>query len=303
MKKTVEIIGIPVDLGANIRGANMGPAALRIADLHKKITDLGYPIVDQGDIFVPVRETVDAAEQKNHYRKTIATLSEQIRQRVYESLGRGHIPISIGGDHTVAIGSIAGVSQFYREKGKKIGLIWIDAHADLNTEETSPSGNIHGMPLALTIGKGYDDLLSIGGAAQRVNPKNIALIGIRSLDGLEKITCKNSNINYYTMRDIDEQGLPAIMKKAIEIATRDTDGIYVSFDVDGVDPSAAPGVSTPVTGGLSYREAHLVLELIADTKKLIGMELVEYNPTNDVNFMTARFGVELIQSVLGKAII
>ncbi len=303
MQKIVEIIGVPVDLGANIRGANMGPAALRIAELHKKITDLGYTVQDQGDLFVPVRETVDPEEQKNHYQKTIATLSEKICQRVYDSLARKHIPITIGGDHTVAIGGIAGASKFYKEKGKKIGLIWIDAHADLNTKDTTPSGNIHGMPLAITIGKGHEDLVAVGTSPVRVDPKNIALLGIRSLDGLEKVNCKNSGINYFTMRDIDEQGLPAIMKKAIAIACDGTEGIYVSFDIDGVDPSAAPGVSTPVTGGLSYREAHLVLELIADTKKLIGLELVEYNPTNDVNFMTARFGVELIQSVLGKAII
>ncbi len=303
MNPAVEIIGVPMDLGANIRGANMGPAAVRIADLHKKITDLGYDVLDQGDVDVPVRETLSASERNDHFLSSIVKINQKICQRTYKALEAGHIPITIGGDHSLAIGSIAGAAKYFREQGKKIGLIWFDAHADLNTQDTSPSGNIHGMPLAITTGKGHPDLLAVGGASVRVSPKNIALIGIRSLDALERQTCKESGIHCFTMRNIDEKGIMNTVKKAIDWALDGTEGIYVSFDVDGVDPAAAPGVSTPVTGGLSYREAHLALELIADTKKFIGMDLVELNPAVDKNLKTARFAVELIQSVLGKAIL
>lgn len=301
--KIVNVIGVPLDLGANMRGANMGPAAIRIAGLHQKIEVLGYSVADHGDLHVPIRETLTIQEAEEKYLSRIADVCDQLQQSVYTTLSQGAMPIVLGGDHSIAMGTISGVSRYYRDKKESLGLIWIDAHADMNTPQTSPSGNIHGMPLATLLGQGPERLVNLGGFAPKVKPENVALIGIRTLDGAEKKFCRESGVRYFTMREIDERGMASIMKEAIAIATNNTGGIHLSTDLDGIDPLYAPGVSTPVTGGLSYREAHLAFEMVADTGKLACVEIVELNPMTDTAHATAQLAVELIQSALGKSIV
>ncbi len=300
---SVRIIGVPSDLGANIRGANVGPSAVRIAGLHDKISVLGYKIEDAGDILVPIRETLPESAAKEKYLTTITDVCDLLRMEVEMSLARDMLPIVIGGDHSIAMGTISGSSSFYRKKNQNIGLIWVDAHADMNTPASSPTGNLHGMPLSTLLGKGIPQLVELGGFAGKLRPENVALIGIRTLDHEEKKICRESGIRYFTMREIDERGMAPIMKEAVAVATKGTAGIHLSFDIDGIDPLYAPGVSTPVTGGLSYREAHLALEMIADTGMLTSMEFVELNPMRDVAHKTAELLVELVQSALGKSIV
>lgn len=300
---SVRIIGVPSDLGANIRGANVGPSAVRIAGLHDKISVLGYKIEDAGDILVPIRETLPESATKEKYLTTITDVCDLLRMEVEMALDRDMLPIVIGGDHSIAMGTISGTSSFYRKKNQSIGLIWVDAHADMNTPASSPTGNLHGMPLSTLLGKGITQLVELGGFAGKLRPENVALVGIRTLDHEEKRICRESGIRYFTMREIDERGMAAIMKEALAVATKGTAGIHLSFDVDGIDPLYAPGVSTPVTGGLSYREAHLALEMIADTGMLTSMEFVELNPMRDVAHKTAELLVELVQSALGKSIV
>lgn len=301
--KSVRVIGVPSDLGANIRGANVGPSAIRIAGLHEKINVLGFKIEDAGDITVPIRETLPESAVREKYLTTITDVCDVLRMEVETSLDRDLLPIVIGGDHSIAMGTISGTASHYRKKKQNIGLIWVDAHADMNTPASSPTGNIHGMPLSASLGKGIPQLVELGGFAGKLRPENVALVGIRTLDHEEKRICRESGIRYFTMREIDERGMAAVMKEAIAVATKDTAGIHVSFDIDAVDPLYAPGVSTPVTGGLSYREAHLALEMIADTGKLTSMEFVELNPMRDVAHKTAELLVELVQSALGKSIV
>lgn len=300
---SVEIIGVPLDLGANIRGANMGPAAIRIAGLQKKLEEIGCEYHDIGDLPVPVRETLTPEQKEDKHLKIIAELCTRLAECTQRSLEKGRLPITIGGDHSLAIGSISGIANYHQKKEESLGVIWFDAHADINTPQSSPSGNIHGMPLATLLGNGHPDLTAIGNSGPKVNPAHCVLVGIRSIDGAERNICKESGVRYYTMREIDERGMHTVMQEAIAIASKATGGIHVSFDLDGVDPGAAPGVSTPVTGGLSYREAHLALEMIADTRSLRGVDMVELNPSTDINHKTANLAVELIQSALGKAII
>lgn len=300
---TVRIIGVPTDLGANMRGSNMGPSAVRIANLHQKIRVLGFPVVDSGDLDVPVRDTLPEGAEKRKYLSQIVRVCKDLDEMIFKSLGQGELPISIGGDHSLAIGSITGASRYFHGRGEQMGLIWVDAHADLNTPESSPSGNIHGMPLSVVIGSGPPDLLKIGPNPIRVKPANVALIGIRTLDGEEKDLCRKSGVRYFTMREIDERGMHTVMTEALKVASDGTSGIHLSFDVDGVDPLYAPGVSTPATGGISYREAHLALEMLADTKLLRSMDFVELNPMTDVAHKTAQLITELIQSALGKSIV
>lgn len=302
-KDTIEVIGVPMDLGANIRGSNMGPAAVRIAQLHKKIEVLGYKIKDEGDLKVPVRETIEKEFAEEKYLSHIVNICKQLAERTEQAINQDRIPLSIGGDHSLAIGSISGVAKSLHAKNEKLGLIWFDAHADLNTPQTSPSGNIHGMPLSVLLGEGHPQLCSIGYGGAKVRPENACLIGIRAIDYQERLVCKNIGVKYFTMRDIDMRGLPKVMEEAINHASKNTNGIHVSFDIDGIDPMYAPGVSTPVTGGLSYRESHLALEIIAETKKLISMDFVELNPMTDRDHKSAHLLVELIQSLLGKSII
>lgn len=301
--KSVQVLGVPLDLGANMRGANMGPASIRIADLHYKVGVLGYEVVDSGDLEVPIRDALPEDAAKSKYVHQIAKVCDELQKRVHQALTAKRTPIVLGGDHSIAIGTIAGASRYYRDRGQSIGLIWIDAHADINTPKSSPSGNVHGMPLSVVLGQGHPELTGLGGFAPKVKPENVALLGIRTLDGAEKEICRKSGIRYFTMREIDERGMATVMKEAIDVATAGTAAVHLSFDIDGIDPMYAPGVSTPVTGGLSYREAHLALEMLADTGKLCSLEMVELNPMTDHAHKTAQLTVELIQSALGKSIV
>ncbi len=300
---SVEIIGVASDLGANTRGANMGPAALRTSGLNKAVRNVGFKAVDSGDITASVRETFSQDVVNKKYIEPIGEICQELYKKVHMALENKHLPLVLGGDHCVVAGSISASSVYHQKQGQEIGLLWFDAHADLNTPTSSETGNVHGMPLSALLGDGFKELAKIGNDTAKLKPENCALIGIRCLDEQEKKICAESGIRYFTMREIDERGMHSIMKEAIEVATKNTDGVHVSFDLDGVDPLYAPGVSTPVTGGLSYRESHLALEMIADTKKLVSMDFVELNPMNDSGNKSAKLMIELIQSVLGKSIV
>ena len=299
----VTVIGVPSDLGANMRGANIGPSAIRIAGLHEKLKMLGCSIEERGDIAVPLREMLSADEVHSKHRQSILNLCKTLADEVYAALNSGRKPIVLGGDHSIGMGTIAGVSRFAQDRNSGMGLIWIDAHADMNTPQTTHTGNIHGMPLSVALGIGYPDLVGLAGVVPMVRPQNVALIGIRTLDSEEKDICRKSGVRYFTMREIDERGMHAVMQEALQVANNGTTGFHVSFDLDGIDPLYAPGVSTPVTGGISYREAHLILEMMADTKKLLSMEFVELNPMRDIEHKTAGLVVDLVQSALGKSIV
>ncbi len=301
--RAVQIIGVPIDLGANMRGANMGPASIRIADLHQKIAVLGFEVHDAGDLAVPIRDTLGEESHKRRFLTEIAKVCEDLQNRVYESLEQNRLPIILGGDHCIAMGSIAGTARYHRDRGQRVGVIWIDAHADMNTPASSQSGNIHGMPLSVVLGDGHPELTGVAGFAPKVAAENVALLGIRTLDHGEKEILRKSGVRYFTMREIDERGMATCMREAIAVASRGTAAIHLSLDMDGIDPQHAPGVSTPVTGGLSFREAHLALEMIADTGMLRSMEFVELNPMTDLAHKTALLTTELVQSALGKSIV
>jgi arginase len=301
--KAVQIIGVPIDLGANMRGANMGPASIRIAELHQKIQVLGFEVHDAGDLAVPIRDTLPEEAHRRKFLGEIAKVCEDLALKVAQSLAQDRLPIVLGGDHCIAMGSISGTARYHKDRGQRVGVIWIDAHADMNTPSSSPSGNIHGMPLSAVLGDGHPELTNIAGFAPKVAPENVALLGIRTLDGGEKEIVRKSGIRYFTMREIDERGMAVCMREAIAVASRGTAAIHLSLDMDGIDPQHAPGVSTPVTGGLSFRETHLALEMIADTGLLKSMEFVELNPMTDLAHKTALLVTELVQSALGKSIV
>lgn len=301
--RKVRIIGVPLDLGQERRGVDMGPSALRVAGLNDRIRELGFEVEDAGNLHVPIREMRAAGDHRAKYLAEIATVSQHHAAWVRRTLRQGFLPLVLGGDHSIAAGTVAGVSSYYRRKNKSIGLIWVDAHADMNTPETSPSGNIHGMPLACCLGYGPKELTHLAGYAPSVPPRNAVLVGVRDVDAREKGIVKQSGLTVYTMRDIDERGLRTVMEEAIAIADRDTAGFAVTLDMDFVDPAEAPGVGTPVRGGATYREAHLVMEMVADSKRMLSLEIVEVNPVIDVANKTAALAVELTLSALGKKIL
>ncbi len=299
--KSIDIIGVPSDLGANLRGANMGPAALRIANLKVKIEQQGYTVTDWGDLHVPIRESLDPQIQESKYLGPIRNICRDLATITEDIMDKGAIPLTLGGDHSIAIGSISGILRHFHKRQQHLGLIWVDAHADVNTPTSSPSGNIHGMPLAVLLGQGHAELTALSDTPLRA--QNIALIGIRNIDDEEKRILRESGIKYFTMRDIDEKGMFAVMREAISLASDGTEGIHVSFDIDGIDPRYAPGVSTPVSGGLTLREAHLCLEMLSETQRLCSMDFVELNPFTDVGAQSANVTVDLILSALGKSIV
>lgn len=301
--QTVSIIGAPLDLGAGHRGVDAGPSALRIAGLVPAIESMGFPVVDEGNIPVDLRGDIDIENPKAKFLSAIANACEAQRLKVLEVLDKGHFPLILGGDHSIAIGTISGMSEFYRRQQQEIGVIWVDAHADMNTPESTESGNIHGMPVSALLGEGASELTQLGGFAPKIKADKVVLIGIRDVDYNEKQMVKKLGVTAFTMTDIDEMGMSAVISKAIEIAGNGTAGIHVSFDFDGLDPSVAPGVGTPVKGGIRYREAHLIMEKVALTHRLIGLEMVELNPILDVRNQTGELGVELIQSAFGKRIL
>jgi len=299
----IQILGVPLDLGQERRGVDMGPSAVRAAGLNAELQSLGHQIEDTGNIHVKIPEMQHFGDRRAKYLNEIAETCQEVAHRVYQTLEAGCFPLSLGGDHSIAIGTQAGVSKFYRDRRKTIGCIWLDAHADMNTPETSPSGNIHGMPFAITLGYGPKSLTHIFGYAPKVRARNCALIGARNLDARERGLVKDSRVKVFTMRDVDELGLRTVMQKSLEVAARGTAGFVVSFDMDVVDPSEAPGVGTPVRGGITFREAHLAMELIADSQGMLALELVEINPIIDLQNKTAMLGVGLVSSALGKKIL
>lgn len=299
----IRLIGVPLDLGAGRRGTDMGPSALRLAGLTERLQELGHTVKDKGDIVTKNPEVIRVGDEKLKYLGEVTRAVTALADDVEKCLADNHIPLVLGGDHSIAIGTLAGVSGFFRKTNQKIGVIWIDAHGDMNTPETSPSGNIHGMPLAVSLGHGHPKLTSVGGEFVKVNPENAVLVGIRTLDDGEIDNIRRMGGTVFTMRDIDEQGMSKIIKQAIDIASRDTAGIHVSFDADSMDPSIAPGVGTPVPGGLTYRETHLAMESLCDSKKVISAEIVETNPILDIKNTTAHVGVEMIASLFGKRIL
>lgn len=292
-----------MDLGAGRRGVDMGPSAIRVANIHSRIAGLGYKVEDLGNVAVEQAESAPAGGKRARYLAQIAETCQRLAETVERSLAAGKVPLVLGGDHSIAAGSVSGVSNHFHARGEKVGLIWVDAHADMNTPQTSPSGNVHGMPLACLIGKGPNALTQLFGYAPKVDPRNVVLVGLRDVDDLEAPHVKKSGVKAFTMRDIDEMGLKRVMQEAIAIASNGTAGIHLSFDMDSVDPDEAPGVGTPVRGGMTYREAHLAMEILSDAARLVSLEVVEVNPVLDVANRTADLAVELMMSALGKRIL
>jgi arginase len=303
MPQKVRIIGVPMDLGQSRRGVDMGPSALRVAGLKARIKQLGHTVEDIGNLEVKQPEEMQVGEKRAKYLQEIAETCQDISKNVQESLAEGFFPLVLGGDHSIAAGVAAGVASHFRKDEKRIGYLWLDAHGDMNTPESSPSGNVHGMPLAAIMGYGADELVNLGGFTPKAEPGNIVIVGARDLDAQERKIVKKSGIHVFTMRDIDERGMREVMADALKYATDDTDGIAVSLDMDFVDPSDAPGVGTPVRGGVTYREAHLAMEMIADSEAMVSLEVVEINPVIDEHNRTALLGVELVLSGLGQKIL
>jgi arginase len=300
---SVDIFGVPLDLGAGRRGVDMGPSAFRIANVGGRIAGLGYSVHDQGNIPVPIPEVIGVWNQRARYAREIGEVCEILCQKVHGSLSSGHFALSLGGDHSLAAGSIGGTASAMRKENRALGLLWIDAHADMNTPESTPSGNVHGMPLACVLGNGPSELVDVGGFRPKIEADRCAVIGLRNLDEREKDIVRQSGVHAYTMKDIDRRGMAAVMEETLSLICAGGAAIHVSFDMDGVDPAVSPGVGTPVRGGLSYREAHLVMEMVADTRRLVALDMVEVNPILDHQNSTAILGCELILSALGKNIL
>jgi arginase len=298
----VDLIGVPLDLGGGRRGVDMGPSAVRIAGIADRLTALGHRVTDRGDIATPTPETRAAGDPKKRYVDDIRGVCEALYATASDSLGRGAFPIVIGGDHSLAAGSVAATALHARRRQRPIGLLWIDAHADMNTPATTLSGNVHGMPLAALLGENPRELAMIGGEEPKVRAEHTVLVGIRNLDEREKDEVRAAGVHIFTMKDIDRRGTAAVMEEAIALASHDTAGIHVSFDLDVCDPAIAPGVGTPVRGGLNYREAHMAMELLADAR-LLALDLVEVNPVFDVQNMTAVLAAELAASAMGMRIL
>jgi arginase len=303
MPQKIRIIGVPMDLGQSRRGVDMGPSALRGAGLQARIKQLGDTVEDIGNLEVKQPEEMQVGEKRAKYLQEIAETCKDLAVTVEKSLGEGFLPLVLGGDHSIAAGVAAGASSHFRKEKKQIGYLWLDAHGDMNTPESSPSGNVHGMPLAAIMGYGAPELVELMGFKPKAEPSNIVIVGARDLDAQERKIVKKSGIHVFTMRDIDERGMREVMSDALKYALDDTAGIAVSLDMDFVDPSDAPGVGTPVRGGVTYREAHLAMEMIADTEAMVSLEVVEINPIIDEHNRTALLGVELVLSALGKKIL
>jgi arginase len=302
--RSVDIIGVPLDLGGGRRGVDMGPSAFRIAGLDERITALGCSVVDRGDLQTPIPETQERRDERKKYIHDIATVCKKLYETSVVSLEGGALPLVLGGDHSLAAGSVAAAAQWARvRRNLPIGLLWIDAHGDMNTPATSPSGNVHGMPLAALLGPEPSELAQIGGWSPKVLPAHTVLLGVRNLDDREKAAVRESGVHVFTMKDIDRQGIASIAELAVGLAGGGTAGIHVSFDLDACDPMIAPGVGTPVRGGLNYREAHMLMEIVADSGLLTSLDMVEVNPILDIQNTTAQLGVELVLSALGMEIL
>ena len=299
--RKIRVIGVPLDLGQSRRGVDMGPSAVRVAGLEAKLESLGLVVEDGGNIPVAIAETKKEGNPKAKYLKEIAATCTKEAELVLKSLEQGMIPLVLGGDHSIAAGTVSGVAEFYRRQEQRIGLIWIDAHSDINTPASSPSGNVHGMAI---LGLWHDELSRIYDFSPKVQAENTVMIGVRDIDQAEKENIRNAGITeVYTMRDIDERGMRTVMEEALRTAGRGTAGYHVSLDMDWIDPEDAPGVGTPVRGGATYREAHLAMEIIADHGRMTSFEIVEVNPVIDEHNRTAMLAVELAMSAFGKKIL
>ena len=301
--KTIRVIGVPLDLGQSRRGVDMGPSAVRVAGLESRLEAEGHIVEDAGNVAVPIPEQKKEGHASAKYLKEITSTCNKLGELVLKTLEVGKVPLILGGDHSLAAGTVAGVAEFYRRQNQKIGLIWIDAHSDLNTPETSPSGNVHGMPLAAIMGLGPPDLANIYNFSPKIAPENCVIVGVRDVDAAEKENIRKVGIEFFTMRDIDERGMRTVIEEALRMAGRGTAGYHVSLDMDWIDPEDAPGVGTPVRGGATYREAHLAMEIIADHGRMTSFEIVEVNPVIDEHNQTAVLAVELAMSAFGKKIL
>jgi arginase len=301
--KVVNLIGFPMDLGADRRGVDMGPSALRIANLKNKLEILGYEVVDSGDIFIQNVERQKITNPRLKYVNEILRTSKILAGKVEKVLEKKQFPLCLGGDHSMALGTISGISSFCKKNKLNLGIIWIDAHTDMNTDETSPSGNIHGMPMAAALGLGNERLVNFYGFAPKVKAENCALIGVRSIDHQERMNIKKAGLPVFTMTDIDKLGIHRIISRILKQFREKVDHIHVSFDLDSVDPDIAPGVGTPVPGGLSYREAHLLMESIADCGCMSSLEISEVNPILDRKNRSAEFAADLAASSMGQRIL
>ena len=297
------MIGVPLDFGASRRGVEMGPAALRIAQMAESLRTLGHTVSDVGDIAVQQRATVPAEIAGRGFLPLITRVCEQLANETEDALSEGEVPLVLGGDHSLVAGSFAGAARYWAARGEPVGCIYLDTHGDLHTPETSLTGNVHGMPLAHLLGHGDERFRSIAGKSPALTPRHLALVGIRDLDQPERAAIREWGINCFTMKDIDELGLREVMRRAIAVATSGSDRVWVSCDMDWVDPTHAPGVGTPVRGGATYREAQLAMEMVADTGKLIGLDIVETNPVLDERNRTAELAVQLAMSAFGHRII
>ncbi len=303
MTKPVHIIGVPLDLGGARRGVDMGPSAFRIAGLGEQIAALGRGVRDLGNLPAPIAETQDTLDNQKKYIGAIEAVCRMLYDRCLLSLEEGAVPLVLGGDHSLAAGSIAASADWVRQTtSKPLGVLWVDAHGDMNTPQTTTSGNVHGMPLAALLGQEPRELAAIG-ALPSVRPEHTVLVGIRNLDDQEKDQIRSAGVHVFTMKDIDREGIAIIAERALAVASAGTGGVHVSFDLDVCDPTFAPGVGTPVKGGLDYRESHMIMELVADSQRLVALDLVEVNPTLDVRNTTAEFAAELALSALGKRIL
>jgi len=301
--KKIRVIGVPLDLGQSRRGVDMGPSAVRVAGLEARLEALGHEVEDGGNVPVAIPEQKKEGNPHAKYLKEITATCTKAADLVVQALEAGRVPLTLGGDHSVAAGTVAGAAEFYRRQNQRIGLIWIDAHTDINTPETSPSGNVHGMPLAAILGIGPKELADIYNFSPKVRPENCVLVGVRDIDAIEKENVRKAGIGVFTMRDIDERGMRTVMEEALRLAGRGTAGYHISLDMDWIDPEDAPGVGTPVRGGATYREAHLAMEIIADHGRMLSFEIVEVNPVIDEHNQTADLAVELALSAFGKKIL
>ncbi|MDF1700591.1 MAG: arginase [Planctomycetota bacterium] len=303
IERVAALISVHMDLGAGRRGVDMGPSAIRVAGVSKRIASLGMQVEEMGSVYTQEPESAEAGASNARYLPEILDVCQRLRNTVASARERGWFPIILGGDHSIAMGSVSGQVAHHRKADEKIGLLWVDAHTDINVPDSSPSGNIHGMPVSHLIGEGLEELVGLAGGGRAIDPANVALLGIRSVDRNEREIVKRAGVRAYTMTEIDERGLAACTREAIDIVTDGTAGYHLSFDLDGVDPRYAPGVGTPVLGGLTYREAHLICEACARDGRLLGLDMVELNPTLDERNQTAELAVELILSALGKTIL
>ena len=303
LNRTIDLFGVPMDLGAARRGVDMGPSAIRIAGIVKRLRTLGYEVRDHGNLECAAMETAEIGQAGAKYERPILACCTRLMEQVGASITAGRFPLVLGGDHSIAVGTVAGVAGALRERGERLGLIWFDAHGDMNTPETSPTGNIHGMPLAMLMGHGPEGFTGLGGFTPKVEPDNCVLIGVRCLDLREREMIRSSGMHVFTMKEVDRLGMAKVTDEAIRLAGKGTAGIHLSFDIDGLDPLVAPGVGTPVPGGINYREAHLMMELLADSERLTSLELVELNAVLDHRNGTAEVAVGLAQSALGRQIL